>query len=180
MIGPRIKRKTRSRALKRDPALGNSLLPPSLGMVESLDEGLGARGKIAADHDQLIDEGVAGGGGEAGERLLPRRERDHAHFLHDGLCLLGHEEEARTAIAAMSTPLYKPRLFKPIDMAAQGDRLNLEDLGEPGLMDPFMPREMDQHLPLRPAEPQPSRLLIEFLPQQPRNIMQQEAEAPFR
>jgi len=64
-----------------------------------------------------------------------------------------------------------------IDQAAEGDRLDLEDLGKAGLVYALMACKMGEHLPLRACQIEAARTLVEALAHQPGDVVQQEAEA---
>src|SRR5262249_28745576 len=92
---------------------------------------------------------------------------------------LGGVEQPRPAVARVEPPLDPAGLLHAVDEPPHRDVLDLEDLGEPALVDPLVTRQMDQQLPLRPAQIEAARALVELLAHQARDVMQQEAEAPF-
>jgi hypothetical protein len=60
--------------------------------------------------------------------------------------------------------------------ARKGDRLDLKKLCQSTLVDPFVPSQIGQRLPLRSGQPEVARNLFKSFPQQPRDLVQQETE----
>src|SRR5260221_2386653 len=135
-----------------------------------------AVGEIAADMDQRRSELVALALGEPGERLGARLVAECAHALEHGFCL-GREIELPDApVGRVLAALDPARIGHAVDQSAEGDRLDLEDLGKACLVDAFMPREMGENLPLRACQIEAARALVEALAHQPGYVVQEEAE----
>jgi len=79
----------------------------------------------------------------------------------------------------MLAPLHEAGRLEAIDDAGERYRLDLEDLGERALIDPFVAAHMCDDLPLRPREADPAGILLEALAQQAGAIVEKEAEGPI-
>ncbi|BBK40825.1 hypothetical protein STVA_08450 [Allostella vacuolata] len=82
-------------------------------------------------------------------------------------------------VGGIEAPFDEAGRLQPVDHASERDRLHLQDVGEPALMDALVARQMGQDRPLRPAETEGTRPPVEPLAQQSRDIVQQEAEMPL-
>jgi hypothetical protein len=65
--------------------------------------------------------------------------------------------------------------LQAIEDAHEGDRLDIEQLGEPALLDAFVAAEICKHLPLRAGQTQPARPLLEALAHPARHVVEKKA-----
>jgi hypothetical protein len=66
-------------------------------------------------------------------------------------------------------------LNEPVEDADQSDRLDLEKLGQSPLMDAFVLREIGDGLPLRTRHAEVASLLLESLPHEAVDLMNQKS-----
>ncbi|MNN96968.1 hypothetical protein D3C81_2160370 [compost metagenome] len=74
----------------------------------------------------------------------------------------------------MPTALDQATLLHFVEQAHQGDRLDLQQVGQAFLMNAFIEGQLGQHLPLRAGQVEVARALFEALAHQPRHIMHKE------
>jgi hypothetical protein len=74
------------------------------------------------------------------------------------------------AVVRVGPALDQAVVAQPVDQPGQGDRLDVEVLGEVGLLEAFAPLQPQQHGPLRPGLAEPAGLLIGVGPEQPAYI----------
>src|SRR5690242_13740010 len=135
---------------------------------------------VRPDLEQGVDERAALGIGQSRERLLALALTECPHALEHGRNLRRGVEPAGAAVARVGASLDPACGLEPIDQTAERHALDLEDIGEPALIDALMAMEMRQHLPLRAAQPQRDGALVEALAQESRDVVQEEAEAMLR
>ena len=80
------------------------------------------------------------------------------------------------AVARVRAALDQPGRLQPVDHAAHAHALDLDDVGQAGLVDALAAGQEDQHAPLRAGQAEMARAGIEMGPHQARNVVQQEAE----
>ena len=80
------------------------------------------------------------------------------------------------AVAWVRAALDEAGGFHAIDMAADGDRLHVEQGREPRLVDALVHRDPAENLKLRGGHAEMARFLLEAFPEQPGGIHEQEAE----
>ena len=83
----------------------------------------------------------------------------------------------RAAIHRIAGPLDQPRFFEAVDDPAQGDRLEIEHVGELDLAEAGRPGQLEQHLPLRARDSQPDRQAVERLAQRVRGLADLEGQS---
>jgi hypothetical protein len=81
------------------------------------------------------------------------------------------------SVGGVRLPLEQSKRFQLVDDAGERNRLDVEKLGEAALIDTLVSGEVSQDLPLRTREARPACVLLESLSQEPRDIVQQEAES---
>jgi hypothetical protein len=80
----------------------------------------------------------------------------------DRACLFSQDESAGSAVTGIRPPLDPAVLFHAIDLSNQGHRLDFKQIGETGLIDPFVPSKIPQHFALRASETEKQhRALVE-------------------
>jgi hypothetical protein len=104
------------------------------------------------------------------KRMFDEVGADALEFVDERLCLCGDVKPPGPAVARVSRALDEPRLLETIDDAAQGDRLELEHVGELDLPKAGFARQLEQHLPLRARDSEPDREAIEGLAQRVRRL----------
>ena len=114
---------------------------------------------------------------EAGQRILPDRSTDHAHPCKDGARLLGQEQEAQAPIRRVRAAHQPAGLFHAVDEPDKGDRLDLEDVGKPRLIDALFAREECKGAPLGAGEAKALGALVETLGKQPGHVVDDEAKS---
>jgi hypothetical protein len=72
--------------------------------------------------------------------------------------------------------LDQPPFREPVENAHQGNRFDVEQFGEAGLMDAFVLREISDGLPLRTRQALMSGPLFESLAQEAGDLVQQKAK----
>ncbi len=80
------------------------------------------------------------------------------------------------AVGGIGAAFDQPGLGQPVDHAAQGDRLDLEIVGEPGLVDALVARQGEQHLPLRAADAERPCPRVEAPADQPAGVAERETQ----
>ncbi len=115
--------------------------------------------------------------GEAGQRLGAHLAADRDHLGEERLRLLGDEELPGAPVVRIGTALDPAGLRHAVEEPRQRDRLDLQQLGEAGLVDALVIDEIGQDLALRAGQAQAFGALVEALAEQPRGLVQDEAEA---
>ena len=110
------------------------------------------------------------------ERDLDHAIAEAAELIEQGQCLGGEEDLPGPPIGRVAATLDQASLFEPVDHPAQGDRLDLEQIGKSALIDPLMSAERYQRAPLRARHADQARALVEASPHQARYIADQEAK----
>ena len=98
-------------------------------------------------------------------------------FLDERLRLRGDVQPPGTPISRIARALDQTRFLEPVDDPAQGDRLDIEHVGELDLPKAGLPRQPEQHLPLRARHAEPDRQAVERLAQRMRGLTDFEREA---
>jgi hypothetical protein len=82
----------------------------------------------------------------------------------------------------MGPPFDKVERLQAIENATEGDRLDFKQISKRALLNTFVPSEGRKHLPLRPGQVQAGAAcaLFEALPQEPRDVVQEEPECRVR
>ena len=114
---------------------------------------------------------------QAGERLGAHLATDRDHLDEERLRFLGDEKLPGAAVPRIGATLDPAGLCHPVEERAQRDRLELQKLGEPRLVDALVIDEIGQDLALRAGQAQAFGALIEALAEHPRGLVQDEAEA---
>src|ERR1700730_6945929 len=79
-------------------------------------------------------------------------------------------------VGRMRMPRDQALRLQLVDDAAERDRLDLQQLGQPALVDTFVLRKVSQDLPLRPRQARAARILFEASLQQAGHLVQQKSE----
>ena len=89
---------------------------------------------VAGDVGTHTREGIAhqfdGRGGNARKRFLCHPTRKRSQFEHQWLALARQMEPPRAPILGIAAALDQPRFLEPVENPAQGDRLDIEMIGE--------------------------------------------------
>ena len=95
--------------------------------------------------------------------------------------LIGEEKVALPAITRVQAPRDEAHTLQAVEQPDQRDRLDIQDAGQTGLVDPRAARDVRQHLPLRAAEADTcgTRTLFEALAQQTRFVVDEETQGGF-
>src|SRR5882672_7229448 len=76
-------------------------------------------------------------------------------------------------VGRMRMALDQRQRLELVDDAAKRDRLDLQEIGQAALVDALVLRQIGQDLPLRTREAGTARVLLEALPEQSRDFMEQ-------
>ena len=116
--------------------------------------------------------------GKAGKGLGADLVREVQNARQDRSGLVGQNEAAGAPVARLGLPFDPAVFLHPVDLPHQGHRLDFEQVGEAGLIDPLVAREVPQHLALCASEPEKKqRPLIEPAPKQPGDVVNEKPEA---
>ena len=99
-----------------------------------------------------------------------------AIFSSTGVAFPRQVQPPRTAIGGVRAAFNPARVLETIEMTGEGRRLEFQYVGEPSLVDPFVPREMSQHDPLRLGETDVAGASIEPLAQHPGDVVHEKSE----
>src|ERR1700736_895125 len=134
--------------------------------------------KIAMYPPQQFDQLLSVVFGEAGKGLGTDLVREVQYARQDRPGLIGQNEASGAPVARLGLPLDPAVFLHAVDLPHQGHRLDFEQVGEGGLIDPLVPREIAEHLALRASESQEKqRALIEPAPEQPGDVVNEKTEA---
>ena len=114
--------------------------------------------------------------GDSHERFFDHLVGERAELGQQRLRLSGEEQAPGTAIGGIGATLDQVGLLQAIDHPAHGDRLNLEQVGQPALVHALVAAQHGQDLPLRPGDPDIARARIEFAAHQARHVGQDRGE----
>jgi len=99
------------------------------------------------------------------KRLGSHLVRYRAQLLDEGLRICGDVKPPCPAVGRIGCPLDEPGLLEPVDDPRQGDRLDVEHVGQLDLSQPRQAGQLEQHLPLRARDTEPHRSPVERLAQ---------------
>src|SRR5260370_6267800 len=116
--------------------------------------------------------------GEAGKGLGSDLVREGQNARQDRPRLVGQNEAAGAAVAGLGLPLDPAVFLHTVDLPQQGHRLDFEQIGEAGLVDPLVARKIAEHLALRSGQSEEKqRALIEPAPEQAGDVVNEKTEA---
>ena len=122
---------------------------------------------------QSADQRVPLGFIETRQGFGARRVADDAQ-QREARVRFGREiEQPGAPVVRVLATLDETTRLQLVENSHQRDGLHLQDVGEAGLVDPFILREMDQHLPLRSGKAEPNRALLEPPSHEPRDVVQE-------
>ena len=117
---------------------------------------------------------------EAGERPAHHVLGQGAERAQRRRRLLGEIEPMRAPVGRIVAPLDQTGRGQLVDQAAEGDRRDVERLGEFALLDALAALEPRQHRPLGARRVEFARALVGIGAQQARHVVQREAELAAR
>jgi hypothetical protein len=133
--------------------------------------------KIGMDPAQEVDQVPPFLAREPGKGLGPDLVREVQDAGEDRPCLVGQNEPPGPAITWLRAPLDPAVLFHAVDLAHQGHRLDLEQIGETCLVDAFVARKVAEHPALSPGQAEKQqRTLIEASPEKASHIVDEKSE----
>src|SRR5580693_8062504 len=116
--------------------------------------------------------------GKAGKRLGADLVRKIQNARQDRSGLVGQNKAAGPPVAGLGLALDPAILLHAIDLPHQRHRLDFEQVGEAGLIDPLVACEIAEHLTLCASEPEEKQCaLIEPAPEQPGDVVNKKTEA---
>src|SRR6516165_9702029 len=104
------------------------------------------------DAAQELDQLSSFLSGKPGKGFAADLVREIENTGEDRPGLIGQDEAAGAAVARLRLPLDPSVLLHAVDLPHQGHRLDFEQIGEAGLIDPLVAREVPQHLALCASE----------------------------
>jgi hypothetical protein len=151
-------------------------LPSALTHLPLLVGHVAGGDQVAAHGREDVDEPLAIGVRDARERVAARGIADLAHGLQDRVGCRQEMQEPDAPVGGMGPALDEAGGLELVDDAPERDRLDLEDIGKPALMDALVLGEVREHLPLRPRQAEAPGPLLETLAEEARNVVKDEAE----
>ena len=112
--------------------------------------------------------------GKIGERLAPDRARQIQDARENRAGLFGQHQPAGAAVGRIEPALDPAILLHAVDLADEGHRLDLEQVGETGLVDAFVAREIAENPALRAGQAEKhKRPLVKAPREQPRHVVRE-------
>src|SRR4029077_1944002 len=134
--------------------------------------------KIAVNAREQIDQVPAIGLGQTGEGLGANLVRQLENARENQPRLLGQDETAGASVSGIGAPVDPAVLLHAIDLSNQGHRLDLEQVGEAGLVDALVAGEVAQHFALCPGEAEEEeRPLVETSAKKAGDVVDKKAKA---
>ncbi len=136
--------------------------------------------QITVNSAQQINQLPALYVGQVGERLAADCTRQVEDASENRARLFSQDQPAGPAVARIRSALDPAILLHAIELTHQGHRLDLEQIGKTGLIDPFVAGKVAQHAALRPGKSKKQqRPLVEASREQAGHIMHEITEAAF-
>src|SRR5207237_4545451 len=93
--------------------------------------------------------------------------------------LRGQEQAPRATVGRMRAALDPARFFHAIDLPHQGHRPDLQQIGEPGLVDALVARDIAEGPALRPGQAEAAAVMVEAPPEQASDVVDEKPETAF-
>ena len=90
-----------------------------------------------------------------GKRIGGELGTNRLELLDERLCLHGDMQAPRPPVCRVRHAFDEPAFFQPVDDPRQGDRLDIQHVGQLVLAQAGLPRQAEQHFPLRAVTPSP-------------------------
>jgi hypothetical protein len=117
-----------------------------------------------------------------GKCLVARLIGDVPDPAEDRTRFRGQVQEARAAVGGIGAAFDPPGILHTVDLADQCHRPDFEQIGEAGLVDALIAREIAEGAALRPGQPEAARtpVLVEAPAEQARYVIDEKAETAVK
>ncbi len=135
-----------------------------------------AAGEIDADALDEAEQLVDLGGAQPFHRFGGERFGDGTHPAEQFARARRQVKLPRAAVGGIGAAFDQSGLGQPVDHARQGDRLDLDQLGERPLPDAFVTLEVSDQPPLQRRDAAVPRARVERAPEEARGVIQEESD----
>ncbi len=91
----------------------------------------------------------------------------------------GQVKAAGAAVGRVGVTLDPARLLHAVDLADQRHRPDFQEVGQAGLVDALVARQVAERAALRPGQAEAPPIMVEAPPEQARDIVDEKAETAF-